>query len=86
MLVHIVMRHLMDIGDKHLVRVQIHVEGDGTNAVFASWRTEVAQFRSPRMLEMQLEAALAVNFAHHGHRCLGEEAFQQFEFFRFHCF
>ena len=44
MLIHIVMRHFVNVGDEHLVRVQVQIEGDGADAVFGAWRTEIAQF------------------------------------------
>ena len=78
------MRHLMNVGDEHLVRVEIQVEGDGTDAVWGAWRTEVAQFGAAWPLEVQLEPTLLVEGAYDRHSGLGEIALQQCEFLSLH--
>ena len=83
-LIHIIMRHFVDVGDEHLVGVQVEVEGDGTEVVLGSWRTEVAELRGAWPLEVETEAALLEDLAHHRDGGFGEIALQQLEFFRLH--
>ena len=44
LLINIIMRHFVDIGDEHLIGVEVKIEGDGTDAVFGARGTEIAQF------------------------------------------
>ena len=75
LLMHIIMRHFVEVGDEHLIGIQIQVEGNGADAVLGAWRTEVAQLGATRSLEMQFEAALGKDFPYLFYRSLWEIAF-----------
>ena len=74
----------MNVGDEHLIRIQVLVECDGAQAFFGAGRTKIAQLGTAWPLEVQDETPLFIDLADHGHRRFGEVAFQQFEFFSLH--
>ena len=75
----------MDLGDEHLIRIEIQIERDGANAVFCAGRTKITQFGITWPFEVQLESALTEHFAYSLHGCFREIAFQKLEFFSLHC-
>ena len=76
LLIHIIMRHFVNVCNEHLIRVQVQIEGNGADAIFGPWRTEIAQFGSARPLKMESEATLLVHSSDHNHCRLREIAFQ----------
>ena len=74
----------MNVGDEHLVGIQIKVEGDDTDAVFAARWTEIAEFGTAWPFEVQFETPLFVHGTDPFDRSFREIAFQQCEFFRLH--
>lgn len=74
----------MNISDEHLIRIEVAVEGNATNASLASRRTEITQLGIAWTIEFQHKMPLFIEVSNHFYRSGWKVLFQQIQFFRLH--